>query len=86
MPLLFNQTCLSERLLPYHTYFKIHDPAAHHDNLVKRQINYNKEKINTLNTEAYNFRNNLKNFLSTQLLQTLELKLSYIIEKNSLST
>ena len=29
--LLFNQTCLNERLLPNYTYFKIHDPAAHHD-------------------------------------------------------
>ena len=38
--------------LPKYTYFKIHDPAAYHDtdtqryrcSLVKRQINYNKEK------------------------------------------
>ena len=29
--LLFNQTCLNEILLPNYTYFKIHDPAAHHD-------------------------------------------------------
>ena len=29
--LLFNETCLNEQLLPNYTYFKIHDPAAHHD-------------------------------------------------------
>ena len=74
---------------PNYTFFKIHDPAVHHDtdpqtyccSLVKRQINYNKEKINTLNTEAHNVRNKLKNSLSTQLLQTVEHKLSYITEK-----
>ena len=37
-----------------------------------KQINNNKEKINTLNTEAHNVRNKLKNFLSTQLLQAVE--------------
>ena len=50
--LSFNQTCSNERLQPNYTYFKIHDPAAHHDidtqkyrrNLVKRQINCNKKK------------------------------------------
>ena len=31
LSLLFNETCLNERLLPNYTYFKIHDPAAHHD-------------------------------------------------------
>ena len=92
--LLFNQTYLNERLLPNYTYFKIHDPAVHHDtntqkyrcSLVKRQINYNKEKINTLNTEAHNVSKKLKNSLSTQFLQTVEQKLSYIIEKKSVST
>ena len=62
MSLLFNQTCINERLLHNYTYFKIHNPAAHHDSdtqkysccLVKRQINYNKETINTRNTEAHN--------------------------------
>ena len=58
MSLLFNQTCLNERLLPKYTYFKIHDLAAHIQkywcSLVKRQINYKKETINTLNTEAHN--------------------------------
>ena len=52
MSLLFNQTCLNERLLPNYTYFKINYPAALHDidtqkfrcSYVKRQINYNKEK------------------------------------------
>ena len=56
MPLLFHQTCLNERLLTNYVYFKIYDPAAHHNtdtqkyccSLVKRLINYNKEKINTL--------------------------------------
>ena len=56
MSLLFNQTCLNERLLANYTYLKIHDPTDHHNTdtqkykcrLVKRQINYNKEKINTL--------------------------------------
>ena len=56
LSLLFNQTCLNEGLLPNCTYFKMHDPAAHHGTdtqkyhccLLKRQINYNKEKINTL--------------------------------------
>ena len=51
-----------------HTYFKIHDPAAHHDtdiqkyrcSLVKRQINNNTERIDTLNIEAHNVRNKLK--------------------------
>ena len=41
-----------KRLLPNYTYFKIHDPAAHHDtdtqkyrcSLVKRQINYSTRK------------------------------------------
>ena len=48
--LLFNQTCLNERLLPNFSYFKIHDYAADTDtqkyfcSLVKRQINFNKEK------------------------------------------
>ena len=54
-------------------YFIIHDPATHYDtetgkyrySLVNRQINYNKEKINTLNTEAHNVHNELKNL--TQL-------------------
>ena len=54
------------------TYFKILDPAAHHDtdaqkyrcSLVKRQINYNKDKINTLYTEAHNVRNKCKKNLS----------------------
>ena len=58
----FNQTCLNERPLPNYTCFKIHDPVVHHGtdtqkyccSLVKRQINYNKEKINILNTEAHN--------------------------------
>ena len=62
MSLLYNQTYLNERLQPNYTYFKIHDQAAHHDTdtqkyqcgLVKRQINYNKEQINTQNTEAHN--------------------------------
>ena len=53
---LFDQTWLNERLLPKYTYFKIHDPAVHHNTdtlkycctLVKRQINDNKEKINCL--------------------------------------
>ena len=72
MFLLYNQTCLNERLLPKYTYFEIYDVAAHHDtdpqnyhgSLVKRQINYNKEKINTLNSEAHNVRNKLKKNLS----------------------
>ena len=29
--LLFNQTCLNERLLANYTYLKIYDPAAHPD-------------------------------------------------------
>ena len=70
MSLLFNQTCLNERLLLNYTYLKIHDPAAHNNtdtrkywcSLVKRQINYNKEKSNTLNTEAHNVNNKLKKF------------------------
>ena len=45
--LLFNQTCLNERLLPKCKYFKTHGLAAHDDDdtrknrysLVKRQIN-----------------------------------------------
>ena len=68
--LLFNKTCLNERLQPNVTYFKIHDPAAHHDtdaqrNLcshVKSQINYNKEKINIQNTDAHKVRNKFKKF------------------------
>ena len=62
MSLVFNETCFNERLLPNNTYFKIHDPAAHHNtdnqkyccSLVKRQINFNREKIITLNTKAHN--------------------------------
>ena len=77
MSLFLNQTCLNERRLPNYTYFKIHDPAVHHNtgtqkyccSLVQRQMNYNKEKTNTLNTEAHNVHNKLKNSLSTQLLQ-----------------
>ena len=46
--------------MPNYIYFKIHDPAIHDDtdtrkyrcSLVKGQINNNKEKINTINTEA----------------------------------
>ena len=60
MSLLFNQTCLNERLLPNYTYFEIHYPVAPHDtdtqkyrcSLLKRQINNNKEKINNLNTDT----------------------------------
>ena len=62
--------CLYERLLPNYTYFKIHDPAARHDtdtqkchfSLVKRQINYNKEKVNCVNTKAHNVRKQSKKF------------------------
>ena len=44
--------------MPNNIYFKIYDPAVHHNtntqkyccSLVKRQINYNKEKINILYT------------------------------------
>ena len=61
MSLLFNQTCLNERLLPNYTYFKIHDPAAHHDtdtqkyfcSLVERQINFNKEKKNISSSDSH---------------------------------
>ena len=68
MSLLFNQTCLNKRLLPNNTYLKIHDSAAHDDTdprkyrrrFVKRQINYNKEKISTLNTKAHNECNNFE--------------------------
>ena len=89
MSLSFNQTCLNERLLLKYIYFETYDPAAQHDTdtqkyrqgLVKRQINCNKEKINTLNTEAHNVHNKLKNSLSTRLLQAIEHKLSYVIEK-----
>ena len=60
MSLSFNQTCLNERLQPNYTFFKIHGPAAHYDtdtqkyrcSLVKRKINYNKDKINTLALET----------------------------------
>ena len=55
---VFHLSMLNERLLPNYTYFKIHESAAQHNtdnqkychSLVKRQINYLKEKINTLNT------------------------------------
>ena len=75
MSLLFNETCLNEQLLPNYTYSKIHDPRAHHDtdtkkyhcSLVKRQINYNQEKINTLNTEAHNVYNKFKNSLNSTI-------------------
>ena len=57
--------------MPNYTYFKIHDLTAHHEtdtqkyrsSLVKRQINYNKEKINTLNTEVHNVRKKIKKIL-----------------------
>ena len=85
MSLLFNQTCLKEGLQANYTYSKIHDPAAHRDtdtqkyhcSLVKRQIKYNKEKINPLNTEAQNICIKLKNSFSSQVLKTVEHKLSY---------
>ena len=62
MSFLFNQTCLSEGLLPNYIYFKVHDPVDHNDtdtgkyrsSLVRRQINYNKEK-NILSRAQDNF-------------------------------
>lgn len=38
---LFNETFLNEDILSKHTYFKLHDPATHHDTTLG-----NREKAN----------------------------------------
>ena len=93
MSLLFNQTCFNKRLLLNYPHFKIHDPAAHHDtdtqkyrcSLVKRQINDNRERINTQNTEAHNLRN-IKQFSLYSIITRRRIQTVIYNKKKSLST
>ena len=60
MSIMFNEICINEEIMPKYTYFKLHDPAAHKYNstleyrrdLVRRQIRFCTNNINTLNLES----------------------------------
>ena len=66
MSIMFNQICINQEMLPKYPYFKLHDPSAHEYNialeyrrdLVKRQITFCKNNINTLNLESQKLRDN----------------------------
>ena len=69
---------MNEKMLPRHTYFKLHVPAAHKYNssleyrrdLVKRQITLCKNNINALNLESQKIRDKLESSITpAQLLE-----------------
>ena len=60
-PKLFNETCLNDWLLPNYTYFKIHDPAPHHDTeLLMMAYEGSKSTQDNLGKFIYQFQPEIK--------------------------
>ena len=90
LSVVFNETCIKERLLPKYTHFKLHDTAAKSHNAtttntefrqehIKKQITSAKNEISLLNEKITNIKSALKTKLSTQQFEDIYNQLHQII-------